>query len=57
MSSFRIGDALRHPIGSVSGNLQIGFALAAANDLYDGGSRFRVRIGLLTLVGLRKQLE
>jgi hypothetical protein len=57
MPSFRIGDALRHPIGSVSGNLQIGFALAAANDLYDGGRRFRVESVILTLVGLRKQLE
>ncbi len=41
----------------VSGNLEIGFALAATNYLNYGGCRFRVGIGILVLVGLRKQLE
>jgi len=41
----------------VSGNLEIGFALAATNDLDDGGCRFRVGIDICFWVGLRKKLK
>jgi hypothetical protein len=48
---------IRRLIGWFSGNLQIRFAFAAANDLDDGGRRFGVGTGILVLVGLGKQLE
>ena len=41
----------------VSGNLKIGFALTATNDLDDGGCCFRVGTGLGVWVGLRKKLK
>jgi hypothetical protein len=48
---------IRRLTGWFSGNLQIRFAFAAANDLDDGGRRFGVGTGILVLVGLGKQLE
>ena len=41
----------------VSGDLKIGLALSATNDLDDGGSCFRVGTGLGVWVGLRKKLK
>lgn len=41
----------------VSGNLKIGFALTATNDLDDGGCCFRVGTGRGVWVGLRKKLK
>lgn len=52
-----LGTTFQHLVKFVLGNLQIGFTLAATNDLYYGGCRFRAGTGILVLVGLRKQLE
>jgi hypothetical protein len=63
---WRVHDGLPRPSGRgwrnrtkrrVSGDLKIGFALSATNDLDDGGCRFRVGTGLLVRVGLRKKLK
>lgn len=44
-------------VEGISGNLQIGFALAPTNDLYYGGRRFSAGTAVLDLFDLGKDLE